>query len=273
MEEVPDPYPVRVEVPNVSFLEKLKDATIGFSGYPRLIRDPRGGFGFVAILLAILLAINAYINMVQMRRVTAELAREVQNWPDFGVQGGQFYFEGPMPYRTTMPDGTLLVIDTTGETTPDDLAGQTAMLVTREKGYMLQPGARTREFDFALLTNGVTRQDLLAFLTSRPERVLSFAYLFLYLFQLVFKALDAAVLALVALLYASMVGRRLTFEQGFKAGLYAMTLPMIIQWIWPNFHTWTTAGFTIWWSIATIYLIFGLRAYWASESPEGPAHG
>lgn len=134
----------------MSFFEKLKDATIGFSGYARLARDPRGGFGYVAVLLAIVLAINGYINMVEMRRLTAEWSRQIATWPDFGVRNGQFYFEGPMPFRQTGADGTMLVIDTTGQTTPESLKGRPAVLITRDRYYMIQPGVQTREFEFAM---------------------------------------------------------------------------------------------------------------------------
>mgnify|MGYP001329648917 CR=1 FL=1 len=254
----------------MSFLEKLKDATIGFSGYARLAQDPRGGFGFVALLLAIVLAINGYINMVQLRRVAAEMSRQMATWPDFGVRNGQFYFEGPMPFKQTTPDGTQITVDTTGQTTPEALKGQRAILITRERYYIIQPGVNHREFSFARLQTDVTKHDLLEILAAGPQRVLPFAYLFIYLFQLAFKAIDAVILALVALFYGRMVGRQVRFELGFRLGLYAMSLPIIIQWIWPAFHTWTATGFTIWWSVASIYLLFGLRAYWASESPEGP---
>lgn len=257
----------------MSFLEKLKDATIGFSGYARLARDPRGGFGFIALLLAIVLAINGYINMVQLRRATAELAGQMSTWPEFGVRDGQFYFEGPMPYEQTAPDGTLLIVDTTGQTTPDALKGRRALLVTRERYYMIQPGIPSREFDFAKLRTDVTRQDLREIIAAGPQRILPFVYLFIYLFQLGFKALDGLILALVAIIYGRMVRRQVPFELGFRLGLYAMSLPIMIQWIYPNFHTWTTMGFTIWWSVATIYLLFGLRAYWATERPEGPPQG
>lgn len=254
----------------MSFFEKLKDATIGFSGYARLARDPRGSFGYMAILLAIVVAINGYINMVQLRRSIEQWSRQVATWPDFGVKGGQFYFEGPMPFRQTMEDGTLFVIDTTGQTQPESLAGQPAILITRDHYYILQPGAPAREFAFAQLRTDITKANLQEFLASGPERLLSFAYIFIYLFQLLFKAIDATILALIALVYGSIVRRPVSFELGFKLGVYAMTLPVIIQWVITDFHTYTALGFTVWWSLAAIYLIFGLRAYLISAEPDGP---
>lgn len=259
----------------MSFLEKLKEATIGFSGYARLGRDPRGGFGYMAVLLAIVLAINGYLTMVDLRQHVAAWATQVEKWPDFGVRGGQFYFEGPMPFSQTLSDGTLLVIDTTGQTRPESLAGKSAYLVTREALYLIQPGLPHREFLFNRLRNDIGKAEFQQFLASRPERLVSFVYLFIYLFQLLFKAIDASVLALIAIFYGSMIRRPVSFELGFKMALYAMSLPVIIQWVFRDFTAFSPLGFTIWWSVATIYLIFGLRAYFidGEANPQGPVSG
>ncbi|MFZ5815181.1 MAG: DUF1189 family protein [Bacillota bacterium] len=257
----------------MSFFEQLKDATVGFSGYARLARDPRGSFGYMAVLLAIVIAINGYINLVQLRRVTAELARQVATWPDFGVRNGEFFFDGPMPFREVGADGTLLVVDTTGQTTPEALAEQRAVLITRERLYLMEPGAQPREFPFSQLQSDLGKPELEQFLRSGPGRLLPFIYLFIYIAQLAFKAVDAVLLALVAVLYSRSMGRHLPFELGFKLALYAMSLPVIIQWVWVDFHSWIPLHLAFWWSLATIYLIFGLRAYWFSTDPEGPLPG
>lgn len=254
----------------MSFFEKLKDATIGFSGYARLARDPRGGFGYMAILLAIVLAINCYINMVAFGRAAQSWSSQVAAMPPFGIRQGQFYFEGTMPYRERLDDGTLLVIDTTGQTQPESLAGQSTILVTRDHYFLIQPGSPVRQGAFSMLRQEITKESLQELLASRPERVLSFLYIFVYLFQLIFKAIDAAILGGIALFYASRFQRRIPFALGFKLGIYAMTLPTIIQWVINDFHTYTTVGFTLWWSMATIYLIFGLRAYLIQTHGEEP---
>lgn len=262
-------------VSSVSFFEKLKDATIGFSGYARLGRDRRGGFGYIAALLAIVLAINGYLTMVDLRHEVATWASQVEKGPDFGVRGGQFFFDGPMPFSQTLPEGTQLVVDTTGQTQPDSLAGRSAYLVTREALYIIQPGVPNREFAFRMLRNDAGKAELQQFLASRPERLVWFVYLFIYLFQLLFKAIDASILALIATLYGSMLRRPVPFELGFRMALYAMSLPVIIQWVFKDFTSLSPMGFTLWWSMATIYLIFGLRAYFIDVdlNPEGSVSG
>ncbi len=253
----------------MSFFAKLRDATIGFSGYARLLCDPRGGFGFMATLLAIVVAINGYMNMVALRQMTTELARQVETWPEFRIAGGQVEFAGPMPFAQTLPGGLRLVVDTTGQTAPESLieSSRGAVLVTRTSLYVIQPGLQPRATNLAGLQGELTRADLQQFLAARPERLLSFVYLFVYLAQLGFKALDAAILGLIAMLYAGSIRRPIPFDLGYRAGLYAMSLPIIIQWIWKEFTVFSQPGFLIWWMTAVIYLVFGLRAYLATATP------
>jgi hypothetical protein len=67
-------------------------------------------------------------------------------------------------------------------------------------------------------------------------------------------------------LYGNITGRRVSFDLGFKLGLYAMTLPIIIQWIPLAFTTLSPGGFAVWWALAILYLIMGLRAHQVTEA-------
>lgn len=250
----------------MSFIEKFRDATIGFSGYPRLMRDRRGGFGYLAILLAIVLAINGIIGMAKMRRFLADAATTLETMPDFRIESGRFSFDGPMPYTVRGTGPIRVVIDTTGKTTPADLQDRISILITGDRYTMIQPGLTPREFHFGQLRSSMTRTDLLHFVQSSPERALPFFYLMLYAAQLGFKALDASVLALIALWYSRSARRPISFATGFRLGLYAMSLSVVVQWIWPNFSVILPQGFAIWWGLALIYLVMGLRAIWREEA-------
>jgi len=255
----------------VSFFAKLKDSTIGFSGYARLVRDPRGGFGFVATLLAVVVAIHGYMTMVEVGRATQQMAQQVESWPEFRIGQGRVEFAGEMPFTETMPDGTRLVIDTTGQTLPENLnVNRGTVLVTSDRFYFMQPGIPAWEMDITTMQGELTKEALRQFLAARPERIISFFYLFVYIVQLAFKALDAALLGLLAQFYANSLRRPIPYEVGYKIGLYAMTLPIIIQWVWKEFTVFSPPGFTIWWTIAGIYAIFGLRAYLANTAPDEP---
>jgi hypothetical protein len=247
----------------VSFIARFKDAVIGFSGYPRLARDKAGGFGYIAILLLIVLTLSGTVNTVKFGRLMTEASRQLEKGPDFALKNGEVRFDGPMPYRVTQ-DGAAIIIDTTGKTTVDDIrkAGPGSMLITKDTVYQVQGSGSVRSNDLHSIPAELTRQDVLALLPRLP-RLVPVGYVLLYMGQLGGKALDAVVLALVALLYGRVTGRRTSFDLGYKLGLYAVSLPILIQWIpWPwwRFTTLSVIGFTIWWGLAILYLLMGLRA-------------
>ncbi len=257
----------------MSFLEQFKDASIGFSGYPRLARRKSGAFGYMALLLAVVLAISAVIDTVNVRRESEVMVRKVAAGPDFGIRNGEVYFDGQMPYRYE-ENGLVIIVDTTGQTGPEALAdaAPNSMLITRTKMYQKRGPAQIQTTDLSQLPLELNRQDVLGFL-DKLWVIVPLGYLFIYLFQLGFKALDAAILGLVALAYGSATRRTIPYNLGFKLGLYAMTLPIVIQWLFPNFTTFSFQGFLIWWGLAILYLIMGLRAYYQDEDATliGPA--
>lgn len=247
----------------MSFIAKFKDATIGFSGYGRLGRDQAGGFGYVAILLLIVMAISATIATVQNSRTLSLISQELVNGPDFALRNGEVQFDGPMPYVVKDEMGrTTLIVDTTGQTTVEALQGAPtgAMLVTRDTFYQVQPTGAARPTDLTLFPMEITRDGVVNLLVNIPK-LTPVLYLLMYFFQLACKALDAVVLGGIAMLYGSLAGRKLSFDLGFKLGAYAMSLPIIIQWIWPGFTAASRTGFPIWWGLAILYLIMGLRVY------------
>lgn len=249
--------------PTLSFLDQLQEATIGFSGYARLGRSKRSGFGYLALLLALVLVVNAYINMVQIRRVSTEVARQVTALADFHLKGGRLTYDGAMPVRVSTTGGFPVIIDTTGQTTPATIPDPIAILVAQEGYTLVQTGMAPVAMEYP--PGEMTKADLLDLLTDSPERIVYLAYPFIYTFQLAAKALDALLLALIGLLYGRISKRQVPFGLSYKLALYAISLPTIIQWIWQDFHTYLPTGFVAWWLIAAIYQLFGLRAYFAAE--------
>lgn len=255
----------------MSFVSDFKDATIGVSGYPRLAQSPAGGFGYMALLLAIVLAVSALISTVQVSRSVTAAMTELAGGPDFALRNGTFNFDGPMPHRVDLDNAISLVIDTTGQTTAESLkrvnAGTLTFLVTADKVHQVRSGqVETTELGM-MPPITLTKADLVGLMERAPTMV-AIAHLFIYIAQLGFKALDAVVLGLVALVYGSVVGRKIPFELGFKLGLYAMTMPILIQWLIPGFTTLNRFGFSVWWAVAATYLILGIRAvHQAEEEP------
>lgn len=257
----------------MSFVNKFKDATIGFSGYARLLRDRSGGFGYVALLLAVVLAISAAVNTVKFNREMAVAKQELAAGPDFGFRNGEVYFDGPMPYRMG-DENTVIIVDTTGQTTADAIrqTGPNSMLVTKTKIYQNKGVGQIQETDLSPMAGFEMNKETVLNLMDGLAYFIPLGYLFIYVFQLGFKALDAVILAVVGLIYGSITKREVPFGLGFKAGLYAMTLPIILQWIpWGvvDFSSTTGLGFLTWWGLAILFTVMGLKAYFESVDAEG----
>ncbi len=252
----------------MNFVEQFKDATIGFRGYTRLARTRGSGFGYMALLLMIVLAVSATIQTVQTKRLMVELDRQLTAAPEFGVKNGEFFFNGPMPY-TVGSEVNQLIIDTTGKTSPEALGGKApgSMLLTRDTLYQVSVRGDVTPVPLGMLQGEVTKADLRA-LMQRAHIIVPFAFLFIYVFQLGAKALDAIILAGLAALSARSWRREISFDLGYKLGLYALTLPTILQWIFPGYSSFSGSGLVSFWGLAVLYLMLGLRAYLRGEEPE-----
>lgn len=254
----------------MSFLNQLKDATIGGSGYPRLIKDQASGFGFITLLLLIVLTISAFITTLDVNRSVAQVVDQLASGPDFAFHDGTFEFSGKMPYQLG-DSSNPMIIDTTGQTSLDVLTGHASgVLLTKDKLYQVQ-GGTAKVTDLSSIPLNVDKQTVISLMHKIPVLVVV-GYVFLFLFQLGFKALDAVVLAGIAGIYGAVTKRRVPFSLGFKVGLYAMSLPILLQWIWPGYTTqpWRggagVAGFLVWWGLAITYLVLGLRAYFRLDT-------
>lgn len=255
----------------MGFFQRLKDATIGFSGYARLART-RWAFGFMTLILLISMAVGVARWTKEAREVGQAAAQEMGSGPDWGLVNGEFHYEGTMP---AFPANNV-VIDTTGQYRPEQLKQMPqGILITKDQWYNWN-GVRMQVIDLAELPFNFTRADM--------SKLMQQIYVFMpllgvmvFLFQLGFKALDAVVLAWIGQLAIKVDGRPpggnllrgqtgdvlgdrrpAPFGLAYQIALYAMTLPIIIQWIFGLSSM--GPGFFLWWGVAILYTLGGLRA-------------
>jgi hypothetical protein len=247
------------------FPERFKDATIGFSGYPRLLKEPGSGFSYMALLLLIVLSISCVIMTNNVRLGLMDLRPRLAQAPDFSLENGEVHYTGKMPFEVKDANGNaVLILDTTGQTTIESLAGKkNVTLIGRNFMYQVSVtgnGTLTNFQQAGMNQISVTKQGVQGFVNKELQWLVPVFYIFVYGFQLGAKALDALILGLVALIAANAFGQKIPLVTGYKLGLYAITLPTLIQWVWPGFSTMTLTGFVIWWGLAIIYTVMGLRA-------------
>lgn len=254
----------------MSFVSKFKDATIGFSGYPRLMRtEEKTGFRYLALLLLLVLAVSALIDTVNMRGMMANAQQALRVAPNFGLQEGRLRFDGPMPYRVE-EDGVVMIVDTTGQTGPDILRGArpSSFLATETKLYQVTWTGAVQESDLSRLPISLSKEDVLRLMASM-HLVVPFVYIVIYGFQLAFKTLNALILGALGVAYATRTGHKVPFTIGYKLAFYAMTMSILLQWIVPGFTTLSPLGATIWWGLAGLYTVMGMKAYLEAEPTDG----
>jgi len=253
----------------VSIIDRFKDATIGFSGYPRLVRDRASGFGFMALVLALVMLISGAIWTVRAKAQLTQAAQSLANGPDFSLQNGEVNFSGTMPYKIKEENGAFLIVDTTGQTTPDVLNGAApgSILITKNAYHAVSPLGKVQSFDLSQLPVSIGKSDIVKLLNNAHWYVIA-AFVLLYPFQLGFKAFDAVILGLFATMTANSMRRKLPFDTAWKIGLYALTMPTLIQWIFPGFSTLSRIGFGVWWLLGLLYAVMGTRAYLTDSGAE-----
>lgn len=257
----------------MGFFQRLKDATIGFSGYARLGRT-RWAFGFMTLILLISMAVGIARWTKEARAFGEVAAQEMSTGPDWGLVGGQFHYEGAMPAFLA----ENVVIDTTGQYRAEQLKQlPQGILITKDQWYNWN-GVRMQVIELSELPFNFTRGDM-SRLTQQIYVYVPLVGLMLFLFQLGFKALEAAILALIGQMAVKVEGRPpggdllrgqtgdvlgdrrpAPFGPAYQIALYALTIPIILQWIFGLSSL--GVGFVVWWGVAVIYTIGGLRAYY-----------
>ncbi|HLO03190.1 MAG TPA: DUF1189 domain-containing protein, partial [Symbiobacteriaceae bacterium] len=229
----------------MGFFQRLKDATIGFSGYARLGRS-RWAFGFMTLVLLISMAVGVARWTKEVREFGQVAAQELASGPDWGLVDGEFHYDGPMP---AFPAENI-VIDTTGKYDPEQLRTmRQGILITQDRMYNWN-SPRMQELDLAEIPFTFTRADMSALVQGIYGFVPVLGIL-TFLFQLGFKAFDAVILAWIGQLAVKVNGRPAPFGQAYQIALYAMTIPIIIQWIFGLSSF--SMGFFIWWGVGVLY--------------------
>ena len=237
------------------------------------------GLLYLTVLLAICWLPSAGRWAAGLHRFAATVPQTTAELPDITITNGVMQARPPGRHEFREPDsrpgrpGTTFVIDDTIDDVPSDLTSETVMLTRREAG-MVRPSRHERRV-WRLDAVGdldVTRQDVIAFLTSLQVWLPPLAYVCCVLGALVFRLLQACLYGSLTQMYAQHRKLTLDFKSALRIAAVAVTPVIVLRtlvWFLPAEPSWY-----IRWPAAILitayYLRFAVNAL-AEEPSVDPA--
>lgn len=240
---------------------QFTNSLYNFKAYGALARI-RGGKSFLYIFLIFTLSYAIFtINAgVRTHQVLTQVQQAIQaDVPDFRLEDGRFFFAGPQPYRVE-EEGFVFIIDTTGETVREDLAGVLSGLLITETELITVSGGRMEIFPFDQVPITITKDQVIEFIPNITG-LLYIALAIWYFFAFGGKLFGILILALIGMIAAGIFNQKLTFGQLWNIAIYASTLPILVK----AFHAvagYPLAGwfFILYWALAITYVFLGIHA-------------
>jgi hypothetical protein len=244
----------------MSLIQQFSNSLWNFRSYKNLSQT-KGGKSFVYILLLFLFIYaigNIYVS-IQINDVISSVGAAMQeNVPDFRLANGKFSFSGSMPYRIE-DAGYLFIIDTTGQTSADDLRDVlNGILITEDEMIMQQTG-RTEILRFSDLSSlEISRDQIVQFLPS-INGIIWIGMAVWFFFAFAGKLFGILILALLSMIASAMFNQKLTFLNQWNVAIYASTLPMLIKLV-NTLLGGPLSGvmFILYWGLAITYAFLGI---------------
>lgn len=189
---------------------------------------------FVNIIAALWIFPTAFKSIDWVSNFSKELTHQFDsNVPEFKLSNGQLEVFAEMPLVITNDAESIIVIDTTGQTTREILDNHLqGVLVTEDEAIIKQDGVKYREILFKdLKEQEFTKSDLQQLIAKilpyfkliSPTLFISGMTVFIF-----GSLLFLMILTFIAQILSSVQRKDLTFRNVFNISAHAMTLPLIL---------------------------------------------
>lgn len=258
----------------MGFFKDMSDSAINFKQY-RIFADmpwKRVISYFLIMVLILGLPVLFSIAYDFQREMTDRINDFIRTAPDFVLKNGELTVAGEMPlvYESeNQGERYVIFIDTTGENDSSVLDDHKhGIFISKTKIVMKQSSLESQEYHFSALQDlKMDKSDVTNMLSYL--RPLSLLIIFLGLIYFFFaKLCTVAVLGFVTLLFSGMQNCGLQYGQAFKVTVFAITIPTLFQSLHNIIAPGFVYGWSIYYSIALIYLWFAVRAI-RKQSLEG----
>lgn len=259
----------------MGFFKDMSDSAVNLSQYKRFSEQPWGKVISYLLLMVLILGIPVLLSFV------FDFNREVDNWaaefneniPEFVLKDGELTVSGEMPLifeDVSGEDKRIVIIDTSGETDESVLDDyDIGMFISKKEAVIKQNAVEKQTFSFAALKGEeIHKADIEKYLS-----YIKWTGVFIVLFGLIYfflaKLCTAVVLGFICLLFSTIQNCGLQYGQAFKITIYALTMPTLFQALQQILAPGFVFGWSIYYTIALLYLWFAVRSIKIKQQEEG----
>lgn len=217
----------------VGFFSELIGSITGIESYWRFFRRSVGKAVLYLFLLSLIFGtLGAIRTMYDLNLGITKMINYLQfEVPDFTLENGELYVEGPMPRVVEKSENNLFMVDTTGNTDESVLEPYPDGLLLTRHEFIQKQNYSIRKQSFEMLQGiRITKADVIRFVPLL-RFVNIFVVIFGFLFHFLGKLISAFWMAVAAFVISSMTRYELTFGDKFKLSIHALTVPIILKFL------------------------------------------
>jgi hypothetical protein len=180
--------------------------------------------------------------------------------PEFSLANGELTVQGQQPMIFTGDNEVALIIDTTGKTDETELDKYSEGAFIAKDRVVTKQNLQTRTIKFADLANvSFDKQKLISYLPLF-KWVLPIIGVVAYIFGITWVVITTIFLALIGLIVNSSVKAKLEFGNIWNIGVYAFTLPWLLELLVNLSGLAIPLFWFVKWGLAVFFLYKGIEA-------------
>ncbi|GMQ62289.1 DUF1189 domain-containing protein [Vallitalea maricola] len=253
-----------IKSPNI-FVKFIKSFT-DFHVYNSIRHERLGkSFGYL-ILLALFIGITLSIVVSVKTNTSIDNTIELlqsDDMPEITVRNGILNIDMNEPLVLTKDHDFIFIVDMTDKYTLNDLVGYSmGYLVTPERIIINQAGSPPMPLEFKDLRDfNIDKNSVLEILNSFRGLAIGFIVFLIIAGTVLLKLFESLMVSIIGLIANSVLKTNLSYNEVYKIGIYALTLPALIMLLINCFGLAVALGFKliIYYGISTIIVVMALK--------------
>ncbi|WP_113672232.1 DUF1189 domain-containing protein [Vallitalea guaymasensis] len=253
-----------IKSPNI-FVKFIKSFT-DFRVYNSIRHERLGkSFGYL-ILLALFIGITLSIVVSVKTNTSIDNTIELlqsDDMPEITVRNGILNIDMNEPLVLTKDHDFIFIVDMTDKYTLNDLVGYSmGYLVTPERIIINQAGSPPMPLEFKDLRDfNIDKNSVLEILNSFRGLAIGIIVFLIIAGTVLLKLFESLMVSIIGLIANSVLKTNLSYNEVYKIGIYALTLPALIMLLINCFGLVVALGFKliIYYGISTIIVVMALK--------------